>query len=146
MARSNPSTTAAEFANGAAAVRLSERCHDERLFRLPAVAERFKERHERVLVRVGQSKVSRVPHVHVDGHFRSGPATNSLAWIIRLGARQRVACVVEMDDFFQAFEIAAMSASLDESRVGPLVDVARGRHLNAANVLVRVRDPTRISD
>jgi hypothetical protein len=31
---------------------------------------------------------------------------------------------------------------LDETRIRPLVDVAQGRHLEAAQVLMRLRGPT----
>ena len=108
---------------------------DKSLFQLPTVTKRPEEGNDCVLLRVGQSKPSHEPRVHVRGCFRCRPAAYSFTGIIRLATRQDVARVVEVHDRLEALEIAIVAIGFDEIRIGPLVHVAQRWHLKSAHVL-----------
>jgi hypothetical protein len=82
--------------------------------------------------------------VHIGSRLRRRPAGRTFTRIMGLAARQHIARVVEMHDLLQASEISIMPVGLHEGRIGPLVHVAKCRHLNSRLVVRRQLEPSRI--
>jgi hypothetical protein len=121
-----------------------------RLWRHKPVSEGLQKRHQLILLLTGQPEITD-RGVHVLPYFRCRPARHLFSRGALQTAAELVARVVEMDDFFQALEVAIVHISFDEIRARPFVDVAQCRNLELAVELrseprpIRVRVEERIS-
>ena len=109
-----------------------------------AVGERLQESDEGVFFLVGQLKVAELPFIEVGGVLWLRPTGDLLAGIAWLALGQDVPRVIEMHDLFQAFEVAIVHVSLDETWCGTHVDVAQSGYLELGVELGRELDPRRI--
>src|ERR1700730_18227133 len=109
-----------------------------------AVRQRLHETHDRILFSLRQAEVPDFAAVHVLRRLRRWPTCCAFTGVVRLASRQDVARVVEMHYLFQAREISIVSVGLDEGWIGPLVDIAQGRHLHSRLVVWRQLEPSLI--
>src|SRR6202023_3626440 len=108
------------------------------------VRQRLHEAHDRILLCVRQAQAPNSARVHVVGRLRRRPAYRTFTDVMELAARQDVARVVEVHDRLQAREISVVRIGLHEGRIGPLVHIAKCRHLNSRLVARRQLDPSLI--
>src|SRR5512145_1992904 len=102
-----------------------------RLLRLITVSEGLQKRHDLVFLLIGQPEAPD-RHVHVLWELRGGPARRLLSRSAMRATGEFIACVVEVDDFFQALKVSIVHIGLDEIGTRPLVHIPQGRSLELA--------------
>ena len=101
-----------------------------------AVSKRPEEGNNVVLLLIRKAEIAAM-RIQVLWSLGCRPARNLLGWIAGRAFRQRVSCIVEVNDLLEALEIAIVAISLHKIRSRPLVDIAQGGNTETTVELAR---------
>lgn len=114
--------------------------------RLIAIGQRPHKFDKSILLSICQPKTADRFCIHIRRSFRRRPACLFLASVSWRASGKNVPCVVEVNNLFEAFEIAIVAIGFDELRIRPLVHIPKRWDLHPAIVVRCVLHPVCIRD